>query len=253
MCYDIKVSLERQLKIAKHYGDIRAINEIESKLLPLLNPIEREYYQVSGFSHPKLFLFDGKAVELFQWGLVPDWTKDVESAKQIANQTLNARIESITEKSSFKNVVENGRSILFVDGFYEHHHLNKKTFPYYIHRADSAPMAIAAIKSEWLNPISGNSVKSFSIVTTKANSLLTEIHNNPKLQEARIPVILTEDKIETWLHSSLNDAIQDVSLPIDSELLASHTVKGFKNVAQSNKKDASEEYFYPELGPTLFD
>lgn len=253
MCYDIKVSLERQLKIAKHYGDVNAINEIESKLIPLLNPIEREYYQVSGFSHPKLFLFNGKDVELAEWGLVPNWARDVESSKQIANQTLNARIESITEKPSFKDAVEKGRSILFVDGFYEHHHLNKKTFPYYIHRADSTPMAIAAIKSEWLNPISGNSLKSFSIVTTKANSLLTEIHNNPRLQEARIPVILNEDKIESWLNLPMDEAIQEVSLPIDSGLLASHTVKRFRNVSQSDKKDASEEFFYPELGPTLFD
>ena len=43
MCYDIKVNLERQLKLAKRKGDKESIAEIESKLMPLLNPMEREF------------------------------------------------------------------------------------------------------------------------------------------------------------------------------------------------------------------
>lgn len=253
MCYDIKVSLERQLKIAKHYGDVNAIDEIEKKLLPLLNPIEREYYQVSGFSHPKLFLFNGKDVDLAEWGLVPNWSKDAESAKQIANQTLNARVESIMDKASFKGAIENGRRILFVDGFYEHHHLNKKTFPYFIHNKNGKPLALAAIESDWKDPNSGKRIKSFSIVTTKANKMMSEIHNNPKLKEARMPVVLTDEGIDFWLNSDVDEALIKVAPPIQSDILISHTVKRFKNVPQSEKTDASDEFFYSELGPTLFD
>ena len=74
MCYDIKVSLERQLKVARNFGDKASIDELEKKLLPYLNPIEREYYRVSGFDHPKVFLLlNGAQVDIAQWGLIPNW------------------------------------------------------------------------------------------------------------------------------------------------------------------------------------
>ncbi|NRF95115.1 SOS response-associated peptidase [Paenibacillus frigoriresistens] len=51
----------------------------------------------------------------FSWGLIPRWSKDAK----IANQTINARSETITEKPAFKESFQRRRTIIPVDGVYE--------------------------------------------------------------------------------------------------------------------------------------
>ena len=256
MCYDIKVSLERQLKVAKQYGDLSIIDEIEKKLLPLLNPIEKEYHQVSGFAHPKAFILSKNSVERAQWGLVPNWTKDEKSAKEIWNKTLNARGESIFEKPTFKEAAVRDRCVLFVDGFYENHHLNRKTFPYFIQRKDKNMLPLAALSSKWIHPISKEEKKTFTIVTCKANSMMKRIHNNPKLKEARMPLILEEKAIEDWLNIPASQEehakVDQLINPYDAEKLISYTVRKTRKGITDDEK-SSLEFIYPEFGPTLFD
>ena len=197
-------------------------------------------------------------MELAEWGLVPSWTKSLEDAKVIKNKTLNARAESIFSKPSFKEAAINKRSVLFIDGFYEHHHRSGKTFPYFIQRKDKEQMAIAALSSEWSNPVKDQKEHSFSIVTTKANNLMSTIHNNPNLPEPRMPLILRNESIEAWLSESVSEykheVLDGLMLPISSEELISHTVKKFKRDGSGkNDESATDEFHYPELGPTLFD
>lgn len=255
MCYDIKVSLERQLKMAKHYGDVNAIIEIEKKLLPLLNPIEREYHQVSGFQHPALFVLKQNEVVLASWGLIPEWVSDVEKANKIQEVTLNAKGETLLDKPSFEKAVRNDRCVLFIDGFYEHQHRFKKTYPYYIFRANEDLMPIAAISSVWKDPITGIKKSTFSIVTTKANDLLKEIHNNPKLDEPRMPLILKESEIHNWINETVDiqQLLIDLVRPFPENKLHAHTVRKIGKKAEHDNENASQPFDYPELGPTLFD
>lgn len=122
------------------------------------------------------------------------------------NNTLNARGETIFEKSSFRTAAKNNRCIIYVDGFYEHHHYNKKTYPFYIYRKDKQPMALAGLWSEWKNPDTGGTLNTFSIVTTNGNAMMAKIHNNPNLEEPRMPVILPTELEDKWLHS-INDEL----------------------------------------------
>ena len=156
MCYDIKVSLERQLKVAKHYGDKAVIEQLEKQLFPLLNPIEREFYQVSGFDHPRLFVLQNSGIELSKWGLIPNWIKSREDANEIINKTLNARVESVMEKPSFRDAFNSGRGVLFVDGFYEHKHVNGKAYPHYIQDVKSKELALACIVDHWTSSASSS-------------------------------------------------------------------------------------------------
>ena len=65
---------------------------------------------------PVIANLDGaNRVELFQWGLVPSWAKDVS----IGNRMINARAETLAEKSSFKRLLNNRRCLVLADGFYE--------------------------------------------------------------------------------------------------------------------------------------
>ena len=228
MCYDIKASLEAQLKRARRRNDLQAIEEIIENLIPYTDlPI----HHASGFSHPELLIFTDQSPdypEVATWGLVPHWVKDEEQQNKLWNNTLNARGETIFEKPSFKNSANNNRCIIYIDGFYEHHHFNGKTFPFFIQRKDNEPLALAGLWSEWQNPNTGGKMKTFSIVTTQGNALMSKIHNNPKLNGPRMPLILSTDLEDKWL-STIEDNLdikfikELISLPISVELKA-HTV-----------------------------
>ena len=252
MCFDIKASLVVQLSRARRKNDAKAVKEILERLIPLTNlPI----YHASGFSHPELLIYTDRSPEFPEvatWGLVPHWVRDEQEMKKQWNNTLNARGETIFEKPSFQASAKNNRCLIYVDGFYEHHHYKGKTYPFYISRKDKQPMALAGLWSEWKNPITGGILNTFTIVTTKANALMAEIHNNPKLQEPRMPVILPTELEDKWL-ISINDeldikAIEELIREYPEGELQGHTVAKLRGKEYpGNVKTISEKVIYKEL------
>lgn len=199
MCYDIKASLESQLHRAKRKGDEPAIREIEEKLIPQ-TPLP--LFHTSGFSHPKLLIYTHRSPyfpEVAYWGLIPHWIKEREQGQKLWNNTLNARGETLLERPSFRDAAKNSRCLLFIDGFYEHHYFKGKSYPYYIYLKNGDPMALAGLWSEWTDRATGEILNTFSIVTAEGNTLMTKIHNNPKLKGPRMPLILSREQEEAWL------------------------------------------------------
>ena len=199
MCYDIKASVETQLKRAQRRGDAQAGDEIMETLIPLTDlPI----YHSSGFSHPELLIYSDRSPdfpEVATWGLVPHWVKNEADMKKQWNNTLNARGETIFKLNSFRKAANESRCLIYIDGFYEHHHFEKQTYPFYIFKKDHSPIILAGLFNEWVNPETKGKLLTFSIVTTTGNQLLSKIHNNPKLKEPRMPVILHEELADKWL------------------------------------------------------
>ncbi|MBT8255978.1 MAG: SOS response-associated peptidase [Bacteroidia bacterium] len=252
MCYDIKASLESQLNRARREGDEDAIKEIIEKLAPLTDlPI----FHASGFSHPKLFIYtddEPYTPTVATWGLVPHWVKDRDQLKKFWNNTLNARGETIFEKPSFRNSAKNNRCIIYVDGFYEHHHFKGKTYPFFIHQKNNVPIALAGLYSEWLDKETGELLNTFSIVTTRGNRMLAKIHNNPKLKGPRMPLILPAELEDAWL-DPINDeldikGIQELIQPYDEEELAAFTVHRLRGKEYlGNVLESSVPFDYEEL------
>lgn len=199
MCYDIKASLESQLSRAKRKGDEQALQEIKEKLIPYTHlPL----FHASGFSHPKLLIYTHRSPyfpELAHWGLVPQWIRDREQLEDFWNHTLNARGETLFERPSFREAAKGHRCVLYIDGFYEHHHYKSKTYPYYIFLKSGDPMAVGGLWSEWTDRATGEILNTFSIVTTEGNALLAKIHNNPKLKGPRMPLILSTEQEDSWI------------------------------------------------------
>src|SRR5690554_6018593 len=52
---------------------------------------------------------------LMRWGLIPYLSKDTSKAARM----INARQETLTERASFKNLVNSRRCLILADGFYE--------------------------------------------------------------------------------------------------------------------------------------
>lgn len=252
MCYDIKASLEAQLNRAKRRNDSQAIEEIIEKLAPLTDlPI----YHISGFSHPELLIYTDRSPifpEVATWGLVPHWVKDNEQLKKLWNNTLNARGETIFEKPSFRNSAKNNRCIIYVDGFYEHHHFDGNTYPFYISRKNKEPLALAGLWSEWKDQETNGVTNTFSIVTTSGNEMMGRIHNNPKLKEPRMPLILAEEFEDKWLakiDSELDiKGIQELIQEFPQEELVAHTVGKLRGKQYAgNVEEISDEVIYEDL------
>lgn len=248
MCYDIKTKLETQLKRAKHYNNEAWIAELENELKPYL---ENDYHHVSGFTHPTVLIYTCDKPykpQAFQWGLVPYWVKDEKQKQQLWNKTINARCETIFEKPSFKKAASDQRCLVYVDGFYEHHHYKGKTVPFYIYRHDGKPMVLGGLFDSWLNTETGEQIQTFSVVTTKANGLMSKIHNNPKLIEPRMPLILSDDEsADKWLAVGLKteSSLKDLFMPLPDDVLSAHAVAPIRGKnALGNVSSVSDEVFY---------
>ena len=49
---------------------------------------------------------NGKALEISEWGLVPEWSKKLENFKPL----INARLETLMEKITFKNLIQTSKT-----------------------------------------------------------------------------------------------------------------------------------------------
>ncbi|GCD76791.1 hypothetical protein JCM31826_02730 [Thermaurantimonas aggregans] len=167
-----------------------------------------------GFDHPGLPVLI-KNISPFSiipafWGLIPKWARTIEQQKKIINNTLNARIETLSEKPSFRNSINN-RCIVLLDGFFEYQQLNKIKQPHFIRHSDHRPMLVAGIFEN--APETLPYALSVSILTRQANTFMQSIHNTV---EPRMPVIMEAEDIDIWLHEDFKAAVNHLdALPVD--------------------------------------
>ncbi|PDS22789.1 SOS response-associated peptidase [Flavobacterium branchiophilum] len=150
-------------------------------------------------------------IQHFNWGLIPSWSKD----EDIKKLTLNARIESVEEKPSFKSSI-NKRCLVIANGFYEWQWLDSKgknKIKYEIGIGNDDLFAFAGLYSQWINSLTGEVKNTYTIVTTQANDLMAEIHNTKK----RMPIILKPEDEDNWLHHA---PITDFAFPYQVPLIA---------------------------------
>jgi putative SOS response-associated peptidase YedK len=84
-----------------------------------------------------------------------------------------------------------------------------------------------------------------SIVTTRGNDKMATIHNNPKLEEPRMPLILDDNSARRWLEEP--EAVLDHYEREDLHLNAWKVRKLRGRHYVGNTEEAWEECSYPEL------
>ena len=89
---------------------------------------------------------------------------------------------------------------------------NKKSYLYLMNYSSKKEIfTFAGIWSDWLDNTTGELIKSVSIITQSANSMMAKIHNIQKRQ----PVILLKENRDKWFNSGLNyEKILDESFNI---------------------------------------
>lgn len=254
MCYNIYALKLRGIKQALRFGiltpdeRIRLLKEVDRIEKELLKGADHRNNRLNGFEHPNVHLIINQNSEpnllKANWGLIPYWVKDTQQANDICNKTLNARGESIFEKPSFRDSARSKRCLVIVDGFFEHRHYKGKTYPYFINMKDGSPMIIGGLWSKWTGKKTGEIIKTFTIITTDANMLMSEIHNKKK----RMPLILDPDESDVWLKSDSVDEIKDLIDPLEDDKLFAYTVRRFSGRDVANRDESSiAEAIYPEL------
>lgn len=147
----------------------------------------------NGFQHPSTPVITGaepNRVQLMNWGLIPFWAKD----RSIQNSTLNAKMETLTEKPSFRSVLGN-RCLILADGFYEWQWLDpagKQKRKYLITLTNGQPFAFAGLWSRWIDPLTGFPLNTYTLITRPADELMSRIHNS----KMRMPwIVRAEDEL----------------------------------------------------------
>ena len=136
---------------------------------------------------------NGNTLENLKWGLVPSWSK-----KKDFKALINARLETIDEKISFKKLIKDFRCVAVADGFYEWKREEKEKIPHYFSRDDKKPIFFAGIYES----------DQFCLITEEASENIKEIHN-------RQPVILNQTDVNRYLNLEISGSnfLQEAKKP----------------------------------------
>lgn len=215
------------------------------------NPV----HHVSGFTFPMMPVVVSAPeteIRLFRWGLIPSWTPSPEEAGKIRSMTLNARSESVFEKPSFRKPILTRRCLVPADGFYEWQEVNGKRIPWYIRLRNQKIFSFAGLWETW-EESPGQTVYTYSILTTGANARMAEIHNTKK----RMPLILPPGEERRWMDQSISpDAIRKLMAPYPAEEMETWTIGKLITTrgAYTNTPDVKRPYSWEPQAPppTLF-
>lgn len=128
------------------------------------------------------------ALALRHWGLIPAWAKD----RKLGNRLINARVETVAERPSFRDAFRRRRCLVPADGFYEWaSHAGGARQPVHIALPGRRCFAIAGLWESWRDP-RGASIESCTLLTTEAHPKLRALHD-------RMPVILDPAEYAAWL------------------------------------------------------
>lgn len=131
---------------------------------------------------------DGRELVPASWGLLNRWAKDPSAA----TRHVNARSEGVRAKPAFREAFAKRRCVVPADGFYEWTGAKGHRSPIWFHPEDGGLLHLAGLYESWQDPATGESTRTFTILTTAANALVEPIHD-------RMPVILDPADVDVWL------------------------------------------------------
>jgi putative SOS response-associated peptidase YedK len=158
------------------------------------------------------------ACGLARFGLIPSWAKD----DKISRHTYNARSETVIEKPSYRNTWKQRKyAISLLDNFYEPSYESGKAERWKIELADKEPFGIASLWETWTDPISGELVTSFTMLTVNADDhpVMNQFHRLG--DEKRTPVVLSTSQFDQWLSADETQAMTMMKWDNMPQLLAS--------------------------------
>ncbi|WP_421955933.1 SOS response-associated peptidase [Polaromonas sp.] len=134
-----------------------------------------------------------------QFGLVPRWVKSASDAKLRSTKLVNARSETVTTSSNFRDAWLAGqRCIVPMVAFMEDDWRSGKAVPTRIARVDGKPMGVAGLWESWTSA-DGETIVSYTLLTVNANSHALMSRYQQPGNEKRMLAILNEGAYDAWL------------------------------------------------------
>jgi len=170
-----------------------------------------------------------RVFSLMRWGLIPSWAKDMRGSVS----TINARSETAATKPAFRDPLKFRRCLLPADAFYEWRRSRSAKQPFCFEVNDGELFAFAGLWDGWKDP-GGQWIKSCSILTTTPNAATSRVHD-------RMPVILSKDDYDFWLHPGMTnvEALSDVLRPFDARLMRAYPVSSRISQVQNDDEECS--------------
>ncbi|MFF7650067.1 SOS response-associated peptidase [Streptomyces sp. NPDC007983] len=217
-----------------------------------------------------------RQLRALKWGLVPSWAKSPEGGPKM----INARAETVHEKPSYRRPFASRRCILPADGYYEwvtgsgERQLEEKgkrkrprKQPYFVTPVDGSVMAMAGLYEFWRDrTLPDEHPRAWwvtcTVITTEAErepfagggvgaggegpGSLADIH-------PRMPLVLTEDRWDSWLDPARTDPedLRPLLAPPPAGLLRAYPVATGVSDVRNNGPELLTELEAPEEG-TLF-
>jgi putative SOS response-associated peptidase YedK len=168
---------------------------------------------------------DGKReICRLQWGLAPSRTAELGRMPA----PINARADSVATKPTFRHAFKRRRCVVPVEGFYDWRRTGGPKQPFHIAAGETFPLA--GVWDRWEH--GGEILETCAIVTTEANELIGRIHD-------RMPVILDDADVETWLSGDVKVASK-LMKPFPSERMMMFPVSTFVNNARNRGEQCIE-------------
>ena len=148
---------------------------------------------------------DAREIVPMRWGLVGYNSAGPDPKRS----TFNARSETVEKSPLWRVPFLRRRCLVPVSGYFEWAKPERTAFRFGV--KDEPLFAVAGLWDAWKSPVNGQWLQSFTILTTFANTLASEVHD-------RMPVILEPRDYGRWL--SRDDTGRpplDLLRPFDSD------------------------------------
>lgn len=146
-----------------------------------------------------------------RWGLVPNWASD----STMGSRLINARVETVVEKPSFRESLRERRCLVMTDGYYEWQKTAKIRTPFRIRMQDDKPFVFAGLWDRWNK--GEVPVESVTIITTPSAPPTAHIHD-------RMPAILDFEESLEWLRADAVETLLSLLRPYSGDKLESFEV-----------------------------
>ena len=167
---------------------------------------------------------DAQLVKL-RWGLVPFWAKNLSGASRL----INARLETVRTKPSFRHAFKRSRCLIIADGFFEWQKTGTQKQPWFLALPSKQPFAFAGLWDIWKDT-NGSEYASCTIITTAASDAIQQIHH-------RMPVIVPPELYKNWLNPENQDT-EGLEAHLRNRHIkdfSSHTVSKYVNSPRNNE------------------
>jgi len=184
-----------------------------------------------------------RALRLARWGLVPGWAKD----PSVGARMINARVESLAEKPSFRRALAARRCLVPADGYYEWtapaagSPARTPKVAHWVHPADGRILAFAGLYEFWRDPTrADDDPERWLVSTTIVTGGAPEMGAVAALHDRR-PVVLAPNRWDAWLDPRLDGAAALGQLTDPAPELAERVVSTAVNAVGTNGPELIDE------------